>query len=239
MRLNDRVALITGASSGIGSATARLLAAEGAKLVLAARNREALEQTAASLPKGTGSLVLPTDISDENQIRRMVEGTVEKFGRIDLLINNAGVGIFKPIIELSTEEFDHVLDVNLRGTFLCLKHALPYMYRQRSGTVITISSIAGKNGFAGGSAYCASKFALMGLMESVFHEARSYDIRVVTLTPGSVNTPFFDEAGMTPPNRNRILQPEDVAATILFAATLPEHALVREIDIRPTNPRGG
>ena len=110
------------------------------------------------------------------------------------------------------------------------------MYNRKEGTVITISSLAGKHGFATGGAYCASKFAVNGLMESVFHEARRYNVRIVTITPGSVDTPFFELANTTPPNRDRILQPDDVAESVVLAASLPERALLRELDIRPTNP---
>jgi NADP-dependent 3-hydroxy acid dehydrogenase YdfG len=238
MELKDRVAVITGASTGIGSAIARALAAGGASVVLAARHREQLERVAASLPAGSQSLVLPTDVSDEGSVRRLIDGALEHFGKIDILVNNAGFGLFKPIIDLTVEEFDAVIGVNLRGAFLCTKYAIPGMYRQGSGTIVNISSIAGKNGFSGGGDYCASKFGLMGLMESVFHEARTHDVRVVTITPGSVDTGFFDQANMTPPNRHRILQPEDVAETVLLAVTLPPRAVIRELDIRPANPQG-
>jgi NADP-dependent 3-hydroxy acid dehydrogenase YdfG len=238
MELNDKVAVITGASTGIGAAIAQTLAARGVRVVLAARHRDRLERVAASLPEGSQSLVLPTDVSNEGEVRGMVDRTLEQFGGIDILVNNAGFGLFKPIADLTVEEFDSVIAVNLRGSFLCTKYVIPQMYRQGSGTIVTISSIAGKNGFSGGGAYCASKFGLMGLMESVFHEARTHNVRVVTITPGSVDTGFFDQANMTPPNRDRILQTDDVAQRVLLAVTLPARAVVRELDIRPANPRG-
>lgn len=166
----------------------------------------------------------------------MVEQTVDAFGHIDVLVNSAGFGVFKPVIDLTADEFDAIISVNLRGAFLATRYTLPHMYARRAGAVINISSIAGKHGFASGAAYCASKFGLMGLMESVFHEARRYDVRVVTITPGSVDTPFFDRAHTTAPDRDRILQPDDVAETVLLALSLPARALLRELDIRPTNP---
>jgi NADP-dependent 3-hydroxy acid dehydrogenase YdfG len=238
MTLNNKVVLITGGSSGIGAAIARLFAARGARIVLAARSEHGLQQTVESLPSEAESLVIPTDVGDEAQVRVMVERTISRFGGIDVLVNNAGYGLFKSVTELTAEEFDDIQRVNLRGVFLCAKYVLPHMYEKKSGTVVTISSLAGKNGFPNGGAYCASKFGVMGLMECIFHEARRYDVRVVTIAPGSVDTPFFDGAQMTPPNRGRILQAEDVAETVLLAATLPERALIRELDIRPTNPRG-
>jgi NADP-dependent 3-hydroxy acid dehydrogenase YdfG len=236
MDVRSTVALITGASSGIGRAIAHALASEGATVALAARDERKLREIAAGLPRGARSLVLPTDVSDEHQVRAMVDRTVERFGRIDLLVNNAGFGLFKPITELTSAEFDDVINVNLRAPFLCMKYVLPGMYARKSGTVVTISSVAGRHGFAGGGAYCSSKFGVMGLTECAFQEARSRNVRIVTICPGSVDTAFFDEAHTTAPNRETILKPEDVAETVLLALALPERALVRELDIRPTNP---
>jgi len=236
MNVRETVALVTGASSGIGMAIVQALAAEGASVVLASRNEGKLRDIAASLPRDAQSLVIPTDVGDEEQVRRMVERTVERFGKIDLLVNNAGFGIFKPVTELTAEEFDSILRVNLRAPFLCMKYALPHMYQRSSGTVVTIGSVAGRHGFAGGSAYCSSKFGIMGLTECIFQEARSHNVRIVTICPGSVDTAFFDEARTSSPNRETILKPEDVAETVMLALALPERALLRELDIRPTNP---
>ncbi len=234
-----KAALVTGASSGIGAAIVRALVMAGSRVALAARTESQMKQVCASLPEEAQTLVLPTDVSKEDDVRKAVDATVRHFGGIDILINNAGFGIFKPITELSVEEFDAVLNVNLRGVFLGIKYVLPHMYEKGSGTVITISSLAGKHGFISGGAYCSSKFGLMGLMECAFHEARSRNVRMVAVCPGSVATPFFDEAGATLPNPDRVLQVDDVAATVIHAITLPDRALLREIDIRPTNPKGG
>jgi NADP-dependent 3-hydroxy acid dehydrogenase YdfG len=236
MELKGKVALVTGASSGIGASIVRALARCGFRIVLAARSEIDLKKVAASCPEGTETLVVPTDVRDEEQVRRMVERTIERFGQLDVLVNNAGLGVFKPVIDLTAEEFDAIVSVNLRGAFLATKYALPHMYARNDGAVINISSIAGKHGFASGGAYCASKFGLMGLMECVFHEARRHDVRVVTITPGSVDTRFFDQAHTTAPDRERILHPDDVAETVVLALTLPQRALLRELDIRPTNP---
>jgi 3-oxoacyl-[acyl-carrier protein] reductase len=238
MTLKGKTVLITGGSSGIGAAIAFACAAEGARIALASRSRVKLESVADRLPKAEVHLV-PGDVGVEDEVVDMVESTCKHFGSIDLLVNNAGMGIFKPLTELSVEDFDTVINTNLRGVFLCTRTVLPIMYEQGSGTIITISSLAGRHGFAGGGAYCASKFGVMGLMESVFHEARSRNVRVITISPGSVDTAFFDEAQTTPPNRDNILRAEDVADTVIFAATLPERALIRELDIRPANPRKG
>lgn len=237
MELRDKVVLITGGSSGIGAAAAMAFAAEGAKLALAARNTDKLAEIIAALPAGTEAIAVGADVADEEEVKHLITRTNDRFGQIDVLVNSAGYGLFKPVTEMTMEEFDDVIRVNLRGVFLTTKYILPQMYEQQGGTIITISSLAGRNGFAGGAAYCASKFGVMGVMESIFHEARAHNVRIVTICPGSVNTPFFDDSQMTPPMREAILQPEDVAAAILLAARLPENALIREMDIRPTNPK--
>lgn len=238
MDIYKSVVIITGASSGIGAATARTFAKEGARLVLAARRKEALMEVAASLPPETEVLIVPTDVGDEAEVQNLVERTIERFGAIDVLVNNAGYGFFAPITELTAQQFDDLIRVNLRGVFLCTKYVLPHFYEMGGGSVVTISSLAGKSGFNNGAGYCASKFGVMGLMESAFHEARSHNVRVVTITPGSVDTPFFGIAGVAWPNRDRIPQPEEIAEVIRLAVMLPERTLIRELDIRPTNPKG-
>ena len=236
--LTDKSVLITGASSGIGAAVARTLADAGANIALMARGENGLKEVAGNLPDPERVLVIPGDVTSEPDVRQAIHQTVDRFGSLDILVNNAGFGLFKPVDELTAEEFDGMIAVNLRGVFLATKYALIQMYEQgKGGDIVTISSLAGKNGFTGGGGYTASKFGVMGLMESVFHEARTRNVRVITLTPGSVDTPFFDDTGMTPPNRANILQPEDVAVTVLHALVLPERALIRELDIRPANPK--
>ncbi len=239
MELQGMTGVVTGASSGIGAAIARALAAEGVSLVLSARDREALESVRDSLakPARDRAIVEPADVAIQADVERLVARAVDEFGRIDLMVNNAGFGLFKPIEEIGVEEFDRVMAVNVRGVFLGLRTVLPVMYAQGGGTVVTISSLAGKHGFRGGGAYCTSKFAVMGLMECAFHEARRKDVRTITICPGSVDTQFFERAGTESTNPDRILRPEDVAATVLAAVKLPERALVREVDIRPANPQ--
>lgn len=229
--------LITGASSGIGAEIAHSLAREGARLALMARNEAKLKEVADSLPEDADVTIIPGDVTSEEDVRNAVEQTVVEFGSLDILVNNAGFGSFRPIHEMPVEEFDSIVAVNLRGVFLCTRLALQTMYEQgKGGAIVTISSLAGKRGFPGGGGYCAAKFGVMGLMESVFLEARSHDVRVITLTPGSVDTPFFDDVEMKP-NREKILQPEDVAETVVYALNLPKRALIRELDIRPANPK--
>jgi 3-oxoacyl-[acyl-carrier protein] reductase len=177
------------------------------------------------------------DVSDEASIDQFISNVENAFGQIEVLVNNAGFGIFKPVHELSEQEFDSVIATNLRGVFLMTKRVLPKMRSRKSGSIVTISSLAGKNGFAGGAAYCAAKFGVRGLMQSVFLEAREDNIRVITIFPGSVETDFFTTAHAGSIRSKSALQAEDVAEAVVAAVALSAHADISELDIRPTNPK--
>jgi NAD(P)-dependent dehydrogenase (short-subunit alcohol dehydrogenase family) len=226
-----KAALISGASRGIGEATARLLHARGYGVGLLARDGARLEALARELP---GALPLPGDVRRREDWERAVGRMEEAFGGLFALINNAGIGIKKPVAELSEEEVREVLEVNLVGPFLGLKAALPLLLRSR-GVVVNVGSLAGKNAFKGGAAYNASKFGLLGLMGAAMLELREMGVRVVNVLPGSVDTGF---AG-SPVGEGWKLAPEDVARAILFALEMPERALLSEIEIRPTRPGRG
>ena len=226
-----KAALISGASRGIGEATARLLHARGYGVGLLARNGARLEALARELP---GALPLVGDVRRREDWERAVGRMEEAFGGLFALINNAGIGIMKPVAELSEEEVREVLEVNLVGPFLGLKAALPLLLRSR-GVVVNVGSLAGKNAFKGGAAYNASKFGLLGLMGAAMLELREMGVRVVNVLPGSVDTGF---AG-SPVGEGWKLAPEDVARAILFALEMPERALVSEIELRPTQPGRG
>jgi NAD(P)-dependent dehydrogenase (short-subunit alcohol dehydrogenase family) len=226
-----KAALISGASRGIGEATARLLHARGYGVGLLARNGARLEALARELP---GALPLVGDVRRREDWERAVARMEEAFGGLFALINNAGIGIMKPVAELSEEEVREVLEVNLVGPFLGLKAALPLLLRSR-GVVVNVGSLAGKNAFKGGAAYNASKFGLLGLMGAAMLELREMGVRVVNVLPGSVDTGF---AG-SPVGEGWKLAPEDVARAILFALEMPERALVSEIELRPTRPGRG
>jgi NADP-dependent 3-hydroxy acid dehydrogenase YdfG len=226
-----KAALISGASRGIGEATARLLYARGYGVGLLARNGARLEALARELP---GALPLVGDVRRREDWERAVARMEEAFGGLFALINNAGIGIMKPVAELSEEEVREVLEVNLVGPFLGLKAALPLLLRSR-GVVVNVGSLAGKNAFKGGAAYNASKFGLLGLMGAAMLELREMGVRVVNVLPGSVDTGF---AG-SPVGEGWKLAPEDVARAILFALEMPERALLSEIEIRPTRPGRG
>lgn len=232
-RLENRVALVTGASKGIGLAIAEALAHEGAHVVLVARSQHRLEQAAGQLvAQGWKASSEVADLTDVAQTRKIVSSTVARYGRLDILVNNAGMGYFKSAMEMSVEEFDEMWNLNMRAVFVMTKAALPYMIKAKAGAVVNISSLAGKNSFKGGTGYCATKWALRGFASSLMLEVREYNIRVVTIFPGSVDTNF----SATNKRGNSITRPEDVASAVVFAVTSPERSMFSEIDVRPTNP---
>lgn len=237
MRLNDKVAIITGAGKGIGKAIVLAFAKEGAKVVLASRTKSDLENVKKAIHSlGTPTLAVPTDVTDERQVEKLAQQTIKTFGRIDILVNNAGFGVFSKIVNMKTKDFDWMMAVNLRGVFLFTRAVLPQMIKQEDGVIVNISSLAGRNAFVGGAGYCATKWGLIGFARSLMLEVREHKIRVITVCPGSVDTGFSDHSKDSG-HREKILQPEDVAETILAAVTMPAHAMVSEIDIRPTNPK--
>jgi NADP-dependent 3-hydroxy acid dehydrogenase YdfG len=232
-RLGGQVAVVTGASKGIGKAIAHALAREGAHVVLAARSQKDLDAVVREFTlEGLNVSPVPTDMSIPAQVSKLIGGTVEGFGRLDVLVNNAGIGIFKNVEEMSVEEFDAMWKVNLRGVFLASKAALPAMIKANRGVIVNIASLAGKNSIKGGAGYCATKWALRGFSSSLMLEVREHNIRVVTVFPGSVETNFSQHGKKGP----SITQPDDVADVVVFAVTAPERSMFSEIDVRPTNP---
>lgn len=231
--LRDQVAIVTGASKGIGRAITRALAQQGCKVAMVARtaellhelHRELAEQSCATLP-------ICADITDDASIDRIVAETLQWAGRIDILVNNAGIGIFKPVVEMAPEDFDAMWRLNMRAVFLLTRAVLPHMISAQHGAIVNIASLAGKNTFANGSGYAATKWALRGWAGCLMAEVRQHNIRVVTICPGSVDTSFsqLNKRG------ENITQPEDVAAAVVFALTAPERTMVSEIDLRPTRP---
>ncbi|HVM72619.1 MAG TPA: SDR family oxidoreductase, partial [Anaerolineales bacterium] len=221
-KLAGKVVLITGASAGIGRASAMALAQEGARLVLTARRQERLEELAAAIQSlGSEATWVAGDATQEETALRCVAAAKQSFGRLDILINNVGVGNYKKLVETSAAEYDEMMDSNFRSTFLFTRQAVPEMIAQKSGTILMISSMAGKYGFAGEAVYCATKFAQVGFAQALDKELRPHGIRVGVICPGGTKTEFALGKGRTEAGvaSSGMLEPEDVASAVLLACT--------------------
>ena len=234
---SSQTALITGATEGIGRATAFALGRAGYRVGVCARTESKVRRLVEELQAaGIEAAGAPADVGHPEQAGRMVEELKRALGDIDVLVNNAGVLIAKPFEELTLEDWDTTMNTNVRSLYLVTRAVLPGMRSRKRGAIVNVASLAGRNGFAGGTAYTASKHAVLGFSRSLMLEVRKDNIRVIAVCPGSVDTSMLREQPMLKAEPSRILQPEDVATTILGALTLPERALVSELDIRPTNP---
>lgn len=230
--------IVTGAGRGIGRAIALRLAAEGANVVASARTLAEIEKVAAEIEAGGGkALPVVADVSDAGAVERMVRACADRFGTVDGLVNNAGIGSFAPVAELAAEDFDRMWGVNMRGVFLSTKAVLPFMTSRRSGDIVNIASLAGRNAFTGGAGYAATKWALIGFSRCLMLEVRELNIRVITLCPGSVDTTFSGPSHHAK-NAPAIPSADSIAEVAINALRMPRNTMVSEIDIRPTNPKG-
>ncbi len=237
MKLSRKVSLVTGAGRGIGRAISLSLAREGSTVVLAARSATDLEKVKNEIESEGGSAsIVRADITRAEDLDTLFKHVERQYGRLDILVNNAGIGRFAPVRDLKIDDFDAMWNLNVRGLLLCTQRALRFMESQREGIIVNISSLAGKNAFVNGGGYAATKWALMGFARCLMLEERQFNIRVITVCPGSVDTSFSNhESGVG--KTEKILSPEDVAETVLSAITVHPRAMVSEIDIRPTNPK--
>jgi len=224
--------LVTGASRGIGLAIAQRLGQMGARVALCARDAKKLQTVAdAFRAAGIPALVVAADVTHTAEIPTIVQKTEQGLGPIEILVNNAGIGVFGPAHEASEADWDAMLDTNLKAVFLLSKAVAPGMIERRSGHIINIASLAGKNAFAGGGIYCASKWGLLGLTQCMAEDLRSYGIRVSAICPGSVATEFSPHGGKDP---RKMLQAEDIAHAVETIVTQAPQSFISEILLRPT-----
>lgn len=235
MSLHGKVGIVTGSTGGIGLAVAERLVASGADVVVSARNAERVAEVAARLAAaGPGRVIgIPCDVRDPAACDALVAGTVDRFGRLDVLVNNAGVGIMRPIQEMSLDEWRRQIDTNLGGVFHCSRAAIPHLSRSGDGWIVNVGSLASRNAFAGGAAYNASKFGLLGMTEAMMLDLRYQGIRVSIVMPGSVQTEFGEGSASA---KDWALQAEDVALAVTQLLEYPGRALVSRIEMRPTRP---
>jgi 3-oxoacyl-[acyl-carrier protein] reductase len=235
--LTGKNAIVTGASAGIGQATARLLAANGVNVILAARRLSRLEVLAAEINAGTAGRALPVaaDMAVDVQMEHLVKTGRDAFGPIDILINNAGFGAISPVSSLQMDLLDSIMRVNFRSPVFLSKLVLPEMLERRSGAIINIGSVSSKHGWSSGTPYVSSKFALRGFTQCLAEEVRHHGIRVIGVYPDFVASEFFTAAGKKLPAETLAIPPMDVAAAILSALNMDPRTTVLEIDLAPTS----
>ena len=235
-KLAGQVALITGASSGIGKAIAHAFLDEGADLVVVARRSERLQELADEAQlRGRRCVMVVGDVRAEETASRAVQTTLQQLGKLDILVNNAGIGRYADLIGTSADDYDAMMDTNMRSTFLFTRHAVPVLLEQGKGAIITIASMAGVMGFAGEAVYCATKFAQVGFTQALDRELRPHGIKVGVVCPGGVKTEFAIGTGRTEDGvaTSGMLEAQDVAAAALLIATQPARARISEIRMRP------
>jgi 3-oxoacyl-[acyl-carrier protein] reductase len=229
--IENKFAIVTGATKGIGRAIAGSLLDANAAVAICGRNQESVDATVNEFAARGRIVGIAADVSKEADVERLFEFVDREFGALDILINNAGVGIFSSVADLTPDQWRRVVDTNLTGAYYCCHQAMPRFRQRGSGFVINISSLAGKNPFAGGGAYNASKFGLNGFSEAMMLDHRQENVRVCSILPGSVNTDF----GMSG-NADWKIAPDDIAEVVLTVLRMPERTLVSRVEIRPSRP---
>jgi NADP-dependent 3-hydroxy acid dehydrogenase YdfG len=244
----DRVAVVTGASSGIGEATGRALAREGYAVALAARREDRIKELAEEISSGGGkALAVPTDVSDEQSARRLIETAKGELGSVDVLVNNAGVMLLGPILGAEIEHWQRMVNVNVLGLMYCTHAALPIMQEQGGGHIINVSSVAGRVARFGSGVYNATKFGVGAFSESLRQEGVNYNVRVTIVEPGFVDTELqghnenpmvVETIEKSMEEIGKVLEADDIARAIVYAVTQPEHVSINEVLVRPTKQRG-
>jgi 3-oxoacyl-[acyl-carrier protein] reductase len=233
--IQNQVAIVTGAGRGIGRAIAIELGRLGAKVVLTARSRTELEETALAI--GVNASVLPANVRRKEEVQAVFEQAASVLGPVDILVNAAGVGIFGPVAGFKDEDFETLIETNLRGIFLTCRLVLPSMIERKQGHIVNIASIAGKVGSANRAVYCATKFGVVGFTESLAEELRQYGIRASVVCPGSTDTRFSPSEGPAKA-REKMLRPEDIAYVVRTIVTQESNSFISEIVMRPTQKPG-
>jgi len=234
-KLTGKVAIVTGASAGIGRESVLALAAEGATIILTARRKERLEDLVTQIEKlGSKAAIVVGDAREESTAQAAVKTAMEFAGHIDILINNAGMGIYKNLVDTTAEDYDTLIDTNVRSTFLFTRYVTPVMIKQGSGTILMLSSMAGVYGFAGEAVYCATKFAQVGFAQALDRELRPHGIKVGAICPGGVKTEFAIGTGRTQEgvDQSNMLEASDVAGAVLLACTQSPGSRIIEIQMR-------
>lgn len=235
-RTSGQIAVVTGSTKGIGFAIAEALVARGGRVVVSSRNEADVARVASDLAeRGPGEAHgIVCDVRDPRQCRALIAGAVERFGGLDVLVNNAGVGRFAPIHEMEDDDWDLLIRTNLDSVFHCSKAAAAHLIARGGGWIFNIGSLAGRNSFAGGVAYNASKWGLLGMSEAMMLDLRQEGVRVSCIMPGSVNTHFF--GGEPDPADDWKLTAEDVARVVVDLLDYPDRALPSKVELRPTRP---
>ena len=235
--LKNKNALITGAGKGIGKAIALALAKEGVNVILVARTQNEIDNVAAKARSlRVKALAITADVADINSVNAAIEKALAEFGTIDILINNAGIAAFGKFLELEPTDWERIIQVNLMGTYFVTRAFLPNMIERQTGDIINISSTAGLAGNALTSAYSASKFAVLGLTDSLMQEVRKHNIRVTALTPSTVATDMAKELNLTDGNPDKVMQAEDISELIIAQLKLNRRVFIKNSSIWSTNP---
>lgn len=241
--LAGKIALVTGGTRGIGRAVARMLLQEDAQVILTGRDSESASRAALELSRETGGKVegKAADVRSYEQVGELFQFIDQRFGALDVLVNNAGVGVFRPVSELSIEEWKQVVETNLTGAFHCSREALLRFGTRNGGSIVNIGSLASKNAFAGGAAYNASKFGMAGFSEAMMQDVRNVNVRVSFVMPGSVATDFGSapESGKADSGKAWKIWPEDVAEIVKLILQMPARTLVSTVEVRPSSPPKG
>ncbi len=232
--IENKVAIVTGGTRGIGRAIAERLLREGARVAICGRRQKSVDEALAGLSAAGEVFGMAADVSKPDDVRRFISEVERKFGAIHILINNAGAGVFRSVADLDPAEWERMIGLNLSGVYYCCHEILPIFRQNPGGDVINIGSLAGKNAFAGGAGYNASKFGLTGFSEAMMLDHRQEGIRVSYIMPGSVDTEFGGSAG----GADWKIAPEDIAEVVITMLRMPRRTTVSRVEVRPSRPPG-